>query len=140
PDLTTLLNLNVYRTINQRVFCHEVQPWGSNLQIKLNGSIPLPYDMTVSGVYQNLAGPQILANYPAPNSVVALGLNRSLSGGVKSITVPILEPGTQFEDRRTQFDIRLSKIFKLTQKVRVQAHADAYNIFNLSPILSRTNT
>ena len=52
----------------------------------------------------------------------------------------ILEPGTQFEDRRTQFDLRLTKIFKLGSRWRVQANADAYNIFNLSPILSRTNT
>jgi len=143
PEWITQLDLNSDRTRNnQRTFCHEVSPWMSNLQIKVKGSYPLPYDMSVSGIFQNVAGPAILANYNAPPAswFTTSGTPYTLSGNVRSITVPLIEPGTQYEDRRTSFDFRVTKNVKVGPRAKVQVNCDAYNIFNLSPILTRNNT
>lgn len=59
--------------INKQNFLklNPLTPMSATLQVKLNTSYPLPYDFVVSGIYQNTAGPQILANYAAPDSAIA---------------------------------------------------------------------
>jgi hypothetical protein len=145
PEWVTQLDLNTPRTVNnQRTFCHEVSPWMSNLQLKVQGSYPLPYDMNVSAIYQNVAGPAILATYVAPLSAIyttaAADTHYVLSGNAANVTTQLIEPGTQYEDRRNQFDFRVTKNLKVGPKARAQVNLDAYNLFNLSPILSRNNT
>jgi hypothetical protein len=115
--------------------CHAVSPFKANLQVKLNGSYPLPGRLTLSGTFQNLAGPQILANYTAPNSVIEPSLGRNLAACGTQVTctstasVPLITPGTQYEPRRTQLDLRLTKIFTVS-KFRVQGKFDLYNVLN----------
>ena len=60
-------------------YCHVETPFSAQTQIKLFGSYPLPYDFMVSGVLQNLSGPQILANYAATNAEIAPSLGRNLA-------------------------------------------------------------
>ncbi|MBI3049788.1 MAG: TonB-dependent receptor [Acidobacteria bacterium] len=117
-------------------FCHVVRPFKAQTQVKLYGSLPLPGDFVVSGAYQNLSGPEIVADYPASTTEIAPSLGRNLSGGVRSIVVPLLEPQKYFEDRVTRLDLRVSKIVRLTARLRVQLNADAYNALNSSSIRS----
>jgi hypothetical protein len=92
-------------------------------------------------VFQYLPGPVILANYPAPNSVIAPSLGRNLAAGVRgTATVPLLEPQTQFEPRQKQLDIRLSKQFIFRGRVNLQANVDVYNVLNANSILAINTT
>ena len=52
----------------------------------------------------------------------------------------MIAPQTLFEDRRTQVDVRLSKLVRVGQRVRVQANLDVYNVLNSSGILGINTT
>jgi hypothetical protein len=130
------------------VNCHIVTPWVALTQLKVFGSYPLPADFVVSGIFQNVAGPQITANYTVSNATIAPSLGRNLSAcGTRTIdtctataTVPLITPGTQFEDRRNQLDLRLTKVIKLGDMRRLQANLDVYNVLNASSILGINTT
>ena len=70
---------------------------------------------------------------PRINPLQSLG--RPLSGGVQTITVPLVAPQTLFEARISRLDLRLSKSFKV-QRLRIQANVDAYNVLNANPVRS----
>lgn len=132
-------------TINGRKICKNVTPWSANLQMKVNGSYPLPGDFVVSGTLQNVAGPVITANYPAPNAAIAPSLGRSLAAcGTRTpctatVAVPLIAPQTVFEPRRTQVDLRLTKFLNLAPRAprgRLQLNFDIYNALNVSDVLT----
>lgn len=99
--------------------CRVVTPFAAQTQVKMFASYALPRGITVSGTFQNVAGPNITANYPAPNSVIAPQLGRNLAAcGVQTVcnataTVPLMAPMTVFEPRRSQVDLRLAKSINL---------------------------
>jgi hypothetical protein len=144
------------RTVTDRCFvidspqelqnCHVVSPFAGQTQIKLNGSYPLPYDFVVSGVFQNASGPAITASYNGTNAQISPSLGRNLAAcGTRTpctatATLPLIVPGTQFEGRTTRLDLRLSKIVKVGQKVRLQANVDVYNALNNSSVLQNNLT
>jgi hypothetical protein len=101
----------------------------------------------VSGVVQNLSGPQILATYAATNAEIAPSLGRNLSscpantGACTSTAlVPLVQPNTLFADRRTQLDLRFSRRFKFGTRYSLDAGLDIYNVTNSSSIISLNNT
>jgi Carboxypeptidase regulatory-like domain len=119
--------------------CRVVTPWLANLQVKLNGSYPLPGDVVVSAVFQNIAGQPILANYAATTAEIRPSLGRNLSGGTRTASVSLITPNTLYEDRRNQVDLRVGKRFRLGQRMRVQANLDLYNAMNSNSIVTRNN-
>jgi Carboxypeptidase regulatory-like domain len=127
-------------TINGQSVCRIVTPFKAQTQVKLNGSLPLPAGFVVSGVYQDISGPAIEAVWAAPNSAIAPSLNRNLAGGALTANVPLVAPQTLFEDRIRRLDLRLTKILKVTERVRFQANLDAYNALNSSAIQSLQTT
>ena len=126
--------------------CNVVTPFRANTQIRLFGSYQLPADFQVSGVFQNMPGPTILANYAASNAEIAPSLGRNLAAcGTRSpctstTIVPLIVPYTEFEARRTQFDLRVTKIIRLGTRMRLQANLDVYNVLNRADILLINNT
>jgi len=130
----------------QLLNCHLVTPFNGQTQIKLNGSYPLPYDFVVSGVLLSLSGANITASATVGNDAIMSSLGRNLAAcGTRTpcsanATVPLIEPGTQFEGRINRFDLRLSKIVRLTPRIRLQANMDAYNVLNASAIALVNNT
>jgi hypothetical protein len=54
--------------------------------------------------------------------------------------IPLMVPYTQFEGRRNQIDLRLSKIVRVGSRVRLQGNVDIFNVFNNSAITVRNNT
>jgi hypothetical protein len=124
------------------VACRYTLPFSGSTQLKAFGNYPLPWDFAVSGTLQNVSGPMIIATWNAPNSLIAPSLGRNLaacgSQAVCALTaqVPLVAPGSTYEKRRTQVDVRVTKQFKIGQKARVEANVDLYNAFNSGAILN----
>jgi hypothetical protein len=126
----------------QLLNCHVVQPFAGQTQLKLNGSYPLPAGFVVSGVYQNVSGPQITAAYAASNAEIAPTLGRNLAAcGTRTpctatATIPLIAPGTMREPRVTRLDMRITKMIELSSRMRLQGNLDIYNALNSSSILT----
>ncbi len=94
-----------------RLWCHNV---GNFLhQFKALGTYVVPrIDLNLAATLQSGPGPNILANYIAPNRIVEPSLGRPLSGNAQNVTVAIVEPNTLFGDRVNQLDFRLGRTFR----------------------------
>ncbi len=130
-------------------YCRVVPPWSASTQFKFSGAFPLPYDFQVAGTFQDLPGitdsalstsatalsAAGLATAPFTNAQI-VGLGRQLAAGPNAtVTVPLIAPSTQFEDRIRQLDFRFSRSFRVGNK-RVEPQFDIYNALNASPILA----
>ena len=114
-------------------YCEVVTPWwGGGGQVKISSVYYLPWGVRVSGTFQNVAVGEVLANRRYVSSEVAGSLGRNLSAG--NARVAILPDGTLYEDRLTQVDLRLTKIFEIGGG-RVEASLDLYNLTNSGAIL-----
>jgi hypothetical protein len=138
-------NCFVANSPQQLVNCDVVLPWAANTQLKINGSLPLPAGFNVSGVYINVAGPIIRANFAAPNALIAPSLGRNLGTcGAAAVcsqvaVVPLIKDGTQYEDRRSQLDLRASKALRVG-RTQCKLNLDVYNVFNNAAILQLNTT
>ena len=107
--------------------------------MKFLGTYTVPkVDVQVSGTFQSIPGPPILANYVAPNALVAPSLGRSLSGNAQNVNVALVEPGTLYGDRLNQVDLRFAKILK-TRGLRTALSLDLFNAFNRNTALTLNN-
>jgi hypothetical protein len=75
----------------------------------------------------------ITSSYVATNAEIAPSLGRNLAGNTRSVTAELIEPGTRFENRFTQLDVRVARIFRVGL-TRVQGMFDVYNVLNASPV------
>jgi len=122
-------------------YCRTVEPYLTSVAGLASYTLPKA-DVQVSLTWMSNPGPVIEANYVASNAVIAAGpqpLGRPLSGGAANVTVNLIEPGTQYADRRTTFDLRVAKIFKY-DRTRSQVGIDVYNLTNSDAVLSYNNT
>jgi hypothetical protein len=120
-------------------FCHVETNLMGQTQVKLLGTYLVPRaNVNLAAAFQSTPGPQISANYVAPNVIVQPSLGRPLSGGAANVTVNLIEPGTMYGDRANQLDFRLSKIFKFTNR-RVNLNLDVYNIINSNPVMQENS-
>jgi hypothetical protein len=127
----------VVNTPQDLLYCDIRPPFQT--QGKLLAIYPLPWwGLQTSATYQTLPGPQITASWAAPASAVT-GLGRSLAGGAKSVTVPLIAPGTLYGDRMNQIDVRIAKNIRSGQ-LRVQPQLDLYNVLNGNAVLAVNNT
>jgi hypothetical protein len=55
------------------------------------------------------------------------------------VSVNLIPPMTQFENRIQQLDLRVARAFHLNNN-RIEPEFDIYNALNASPILSENNT
>ena len=109
-------------------FCHQETPFLS--QYKALASYTLPwYGVRVSGTFQSLPGPQVVATniFNNTNRTTSTTLNRPFTLG--QATVNLVEPGSMYGDRLNQIDLRLTKIVNLGRG-RVDLNVDFYNAFN----------
>ena len=126
----------------EAVFCHQVFPFRPD--VKALGSYALPYDIIVSGTYQLSTGPNIVATWNAPNSLIASALGRNLAAcpatGACTATksVQLIAPGTVWGGYLNELDLRLSKRIKVGSW-RFRGDLNLYNVFN-SDFASTFNT
>ena len=139
-------NCLVIDSPQQLLNCRQTFGFSPQAQAKFFGSYPLPKNFIVSGTFQNVGGLPYEANYAVANAAIAPSLGRNLSScGTRptctaTVSVPLITPFSQFEKRRTQLDVRLTKHVRLTEKLRLQANFDVYNAFNASTLLGVNNT
>jgi hypothetical protein len=130
----------------QLLNCRIATPFKAQTELKLHAIYPLPGEFVVAGLLQSTPGPAIDANYAVSNNQIAPSLGRNLSacGAVAnctaSVTIPLYSPQNYFEPRRTQLDLRLSRMIKLGARSRLQANLDAYNVLNAGPVLAVNTT
>jgi hypothetical protein len=110
------------------------------LQIKLLGAYPLPFGWQASGSFQSVRGPEILAAWTSRDfngSIQFPNSTRTSLGNTPSVTVQLIEPGTLYDDRLYQVDLRATRTFgRGTRRLRVMV--DLYNAFNGNAVLQRT--
>lgn len=134
------------RTVEDRCFvvdspqsllnCRVVTPFKGQTQVKLHGVYPLPLGFRVSGTFQSVSGVPYTADYSVSNAEVAASLGRPLAGGRRAVIVPLVAPQTLFEPRREILDVRFSKLFDLSDGMRLQVNLDVYNLLNDAAILN----
>jgi len=121
------------------LYCHVTPPFQAN--VKMLGVYPLPWwDVQFAATFQSLPGPQILASRSYTNAEIAPSLGRNLATGVNGVaSVQLIEPGTMYDERLYQLDLRASKLFRFGRS-RLQANVDLYNAANAGAILSINTT
>jgi hypothetical protein len=130
-------------TVNSRPgFCKSTPPWSAATQVKLMAVYPLPWDFQTSVIYQNFPGVENGPTYTATNAQVVPSLGRNLGqcrgAAVCNATVSIADlvpPGTMFEPRLQQVDVRLSRTLRL-DRFRVRGNLDVHNVFNAGNVLN----
>ena len=90
----------------------------------------------ISGLVQVFPGAPIRATYAirADDFPGLVNLGRSTDTAI--LTVPLIEPGTAFEDYTTEMQIRFSKVVTLND-VRTRFYMDATNITNRARVTAR---
>jgi hypothetical protein len=125
----------------ERAFCDRTNPWPNETYVRLAGAYPLPYGLLASATFQNLPGALYQANVTYTNAQIAQSLGRNLSacGAAATCTatrtITVTQAGLLSEPRQSQFDIRLSKAFRVAG-LRVKPLFDIYNVFNANTVLS----
>jgi hypothetical protein len=138
--ITELLpELNAGANMRPLQFCHRETPWIT--QVKGYGIYTVPkVDVQVSGTFRSTAETSINANFTATNAYIAANgtLGRLLAGTTgpnDNITVALLEPDTQYLDRRHELDLRFGKILRYGGS-RAVVSVDVYNALNSNAQLS----
>ena len=104
------------------------------------GTYTIPrIDVLVAGTMRSDQGPELAANWAAPNSAT-VGLNRPYAGVAgNTITVNLIEPGTLYGNRINQVDLRFAKILRFG-RTRTNVGFDIYNVGNSAPVLGYAQT
>jgi carboxypeptidase family protein len=147
---------------NSQRFCDERHledgftiPWRNNL--RLAGSYPAPFGITVSGSLQSNRGVAIgsttagsasyavgattryPANCPSPCPAGALVIGPSLT--VTTLTVPLVPYLVNVADRINQLDLKASKTFRMMNgRVSVAPSVEVFNLINPDQIVSYVST
>ena len=142
PDFGTVGGVSRAALVDtpQKQFCHTSPSWINGTQVKFSVIYPLPWEVRVSGVFQNSPGIPVTSQYLATNAEIAPSLGRNLGQCRGAATcngtalVELIAPGSQFEDRLTQLDLRLTRSFRVGS-TRLQANFDIFNALNGAAVL-----
>ncbi|MBI3050175.1 MAG: TonB-dependent receptor [Acidobacteria bacterium] len=111
-------------------FCRETFSWSDDVQFKINGAYPLPWNLRTSFVFQSVPGFPISATYVVTSAIAAPSLGRGLSAGANAtVEVELIEPNTVFEDRTNMLDLRFSRRFT-AGRTNITGNLDLANVFN----------
>ncbi len=136
---------------NDRIFCDDRQndiPFKRNL--RLAGSYPLPWGVTVSAALQSNESPDSArtmiitagSTYPATCPAPCPAGARIAPAGVlgqASLTVPIEPAAATRVERITQLDLKFAKTFRM-QRVSISPELEIFNLNNSDAIISFRST
>jgi hypothetical protein len=119
-------------------YCRRESPYLTQVKGLAGYTIPR-VDVQVTATFQNIPGQEILADYNAPNAVVAPLLGRNLSGNAANKTLALVSPMSLYGGRLNQIDVRVAKILRFG-RARTQVTVDVFNALNSNAILQQNNT
>jgi hypothetical protein len=61
------------------------------------------------------------------------------SGGIGGNPLPLVSNDARFNDSFSSFDLRVSKVFKIGERVTIQPIAEVFNLFNVTNVLGVSN-
>lgn len=109
---------------------------GIGSQVKFQIVYPLPKDFVVAATIKHLPGIPQVTTVTYTNAALAPALGRNLvacadatSACTQTLNIDVQQPGTTFDDRLNQVDLRVTRRFRLG-KVRLQGVAELYNALN----------
>jgi outer membrane receptor protein involved in Fe transport len=99
-------------------------------QIKVQGTIVLPFDINLSGFYSFLSGntysDYVMVSMPDPE------------GGSKNVMLKAM--GSNRYPAQHNLDLQLEKIFNISGRLRLSVMASAFNIFNAATVTAVNST
>jgi hypothetical protein len=119
---------------NSLRFCDQTQfdiPWRT--LFKVAGTYPLRWGLTVSGIFQSTPTAALTTTY-----LVTRAIAPTLTQ--PSVSVPLTEPGSRYNDRVNQLDITFGRLFKMnvgSKTTRLRPEVALYNALNANPVLSQ---
>jgi hypothetical protein len=122
--------------------CRDVDPFQTTIRGLASYTVP-KIDVLVSGTLRSQPPLERIANWAVPNSVILASLGRLPPGGALNgnTTINILDSEHLLfaDDRRTQIDMRLAKIFRFGGR-RVDVGVDLGNLLNVNYTTTYENT
>ncbi len=112
-----------------QTYCDAQHNWLT--QVKFLGSYTLPYDVQIAATLQNQPGPERFAEVAYSGDTLVNGRPYTQGGTVEVNVVP---PGSWYGDRFSQFDLRLTKIFRMGGGTQLRAMFDLFNLFNANAV------
>jgi hypothetical protein len=97
---------------------------------KINAAVPIVYGFLAGVAFQSFAGRELQVNWAVPTSVFPNGRR------TQSVTVNLIQPGTQFRPRWNQLDLSVQRTFTV-RKLTLTANLDVFNATNGNTILDQ---
>jgi hypothetical protein len=120
--------------------CKVAPPWSAATQAKFMFVYPLPWDLQFAAIYQNFAGVPVTATWAVNNALVSPSLGRNIAACGANCAptssfgnVEAISPGTVYEDRQQQVDLRFARLFRLG-RANLRPSLDLSNILNAGSI------
>jgi hypothetical protein len=107
-------------------------------QVKFTGIHTFRWGIQASAAFQSNPGREIQATWNATSTDARASLGRNLSSS--SHAVSLIQPGTEYNERVNQLDLRFAKIFRVGGRKRLQGQFDVYNTLNANPVVNQSNT
>jgi outer membrane receptor protein involved in Fe transport len=113
-------------------------PYGINLSPIVTLASGVPMDILAPGGGSRI--PQLQRNAGGRLFHTGAELNTFITsinagGGFQGQPLPLVGDNIRFNDSFSSFDLRVSKVFKLGEKVRIQPLAEVFNLFNVTNVL-----
>lgn len=137
---------NNFSTANDAAPCYINPPWYQNLQFKMEGVYTIQWwklkNLQFSADEVNLPSIPLQATYTYGSTTSGVTFINPVAGhtaidGCTSCKVEVVAPQTMFPyGRNNQIDLRLARIFVISERWKIEPTVDAFNVLNASPILS----
>jgi hypothetical protein len=98
---------------------------------KLSGTVPLPYEFQVSGVFKSQPGAERSISYQVTRTLLPQ-LTQA------SVTVRLNQPGSEYNDRLNQLDLTIARNIRNGRLV-IRPELAMFNALNAAPVLTQTN-
>jgi hypothetical protein len=128
-------------------------------RLVLAGTGSLPFGLRLSPIWTIASGvPMDILLPDASSRIPQLGRNAggrqfhnsselnafitqlNAAGGVNGSPLPLVSNNARFSDSFNSLDLRLARTFKVSDRARIQAIGEVFNLFNISNILGVSNT
>ncbi len=113
-------------------------PYGVRVAPLLTLASGVPMDILLPGggsrvpMLQRNAGGRLFKTGAELNAFIA---QVNAAGGVGGQPLPLVRDDARFNDGFSAFDVRLSKLFRLGERVSVEPMVEAFNLFNVTNVL-----